>query len=116
MSNAKFEKIVFPSFEELIGMNNDLMYSGCTIKKNVADGLYALIECVNNQRYDRNGTTVIKAAWCTKNEVPIACANFPFDKYGYRAAVQFLTDHAKRMTDALAYFGKTAKINKTEAK
>ena len=114
MERPEFREILFPSFAELISLNNDLLYIGYSFQKKIVDDLYVYFDVINEDLIFQQSTKKIYIGWCNRDKHPISYSNFEYSKEGYLEALQFLDNTAKQFCEAFKFFNDTARVSEQD--
>ena len=108
-------KIVFPSYEEIV-KNNDLsVYKGYELEIPIVHNLCIVIDCQNENNIFKTGDPIICFKWCTKRSgFPIASVRYKNCEDGYYLGLKYLLDTAEDFKNAFSAVLEESELNENE--
>lgn len=106
MEKEKANPVVkFPSWNAIEKLNKKDDYRGFTIKQNLAENLFVLIEgCNESVIFKEGGEDKIRFSFCTHNNFPIATVQYIYCEQAYYTGIKQLLDWAKTFQEAFGKF------------
>lgn len=96
-------KIIFPSYEEIVEKNDLSIYKGYELEIPVVHNLCIVIDCQNENNIFKNGEAIICFKWCTKRSgFPIAAIRYKNCEDGYYLGIKYLLETAEDFKNAFS--------------
>jgi hypothetical protein len=104
----EFRSFKFPTWEEFKERNRTFLergvYKGYSLRVNVSDNLYLLIDCQNESTIFPTNEDVIRFAWCTKNEFAVSSVKYANCEAGYLMGCAHLINSANEFKKCFEEF------------
>jgi hypothetical protein len=104
----EFRSFKFPTWEEFEERNRTFLergvYKGYSLRVNVSDNLYLLIDCQNESTVFPTNDNVVRFAWCTNNEFAISSVKYVNCEAGYLMGCAHLINTANEFKKCFEEF------------